>query len=102
MFLYFSIRVGIITGELPVVSDVVERETRKKALPPLLLVEQVGPPHRAQQLGWRARRRPAGAIIKGLFGRAPAPAPLAALAGAIPNTLKMERLHTVAYEKMEQ
>ena len=38
----------------------------------------------------------------GLFGRAPAPAPPAASAEALPNTLEVERLHTVACEKVEQ
>ena len=38
----------------------------------------------------------------GLFGRAPAPAPPAAPAGALPNTLEVERLHTVACEKVKQ
>ena len=37
-----------------------------------------------------------------LFGRAPAPAPPSARAGVLPNTLKMERLHSVACEKVEQ
>ena len=37
----------------------------------------------------------------GLFGRAPAPAPPAAPAGALPNTLEVERLHTVACEKVK-
>ena len=36
------------------------------------------------------------------FGRAPAPASLAASAGALSNTLKVERLHTVVCEKVEQ
>ena len=40
--------------------------------------------------------------MSGLFGRAPAPAPPAALVGALPNTLEVERLHTVACEKVEQ
>ena len=37
----------------------------------------------------------------GLFGRAPAPAPPAAPAEALSNTLEVERLHTVACEKVK-
>ena len=37
-----------------------------------------------------------------LFGKAPAPAPPAAPAGTLTNTLEVERLHTVACEKVEQ
>ena len=33
-----------------------------------------------------------------LFGKAPAPAPMAAPAGALPNTLEVELLHPVACE----
>ena len=36
------------------------------------------------------------------FGRAPAPASLAASAGALSNTLKMERLYTIVCKKVEQ
>jgi hypothetical protein len=39
---------------------------------------------------------------EGLFVRVPAPDPPAALAGALPNTLEVERLHTVACEKVKQ
>jgi len=39
---------------------------------------------------------------EGLFVRVPTPDPPAAPAGALPNTLEVERLHTVACEKVEQ
>ena len=37
--------------------------------------------------------------MSGLFGRAPDPAPPAALVGALPNTLEVERFRTVTCEK---
>ena len=39
---------------------------------------------------------------EGLFVRVPTPDPPAAPAGALPNTLEVERLHTVACEKVKQ